>query len=125
MRSELIEAFPSLTEGELSDDYIASHPDPIWDIPPIPLIRAIPRYMLWCVEHKSEEGGLVFDNTIAALNKYARAKSPSVEWQDFRFAVTAKQIEAVKSFLQWCQSDLVLDYDPTLSKAIKNWESIS
>jgi hypothetical protein len=125
MRTELIEAFPCLTVRELSDGYIESHPDPIWDIPPIPLIRAIPLYMLWCVEHKSEEGELRFDNTISALNKYARARRPSVEWQDFRFSCTVKQVAAVKSFLYWCQSELLLDYDPILSRAIKNWESIS
>ena len=122
---QIKKAFPSVVEKDLSDEYIRTHTDPMWDTPPIPLIRAIPLYMLWCVEHSSEENELIFDYTISALNKYARAKTPDIEWQNFRFHCTPEQIEAVKAFLYWCQTSLSHDYEPTLSRAIKNWESIS
>lgn len=125
MREKLIHAFPSLTAVDLSDDYIASHPDLMWDIPPIPLIRAVPLYMLWCVEHEQEEGELVFGYTIAALNKYSRATSPNIEWQNFRFSLTTEQIDAVKLFLHWCESTLKQNYEPMLSRAIKNWGGFS
>ena len=65
MREELVEAFPSLVEKELSDEYIKGHPDLMWSLPMIPLNRAVPSYMLWCIDHVLEEGELVFDNTIS------------------------------------------------------------
>ena len=53
----------------------------MWDVPKVPLIRAVPLYMLWCIDHPTEEGELVFENTINALNNYSRAKKTSVEWR--------------------------------------------
>lgn len=79
MRDILLKAFPSVENKELSDDYIRAHPDPMWDVQPIPLIRAVPLYMLWCVEHRADEGQLVFDHTIGALTKYARVMDPRLE----------------------------------------------
>ncbi len=125
MREELRSAFPSIDEKALSDEYIKEHPDLMWDIPKIPLIQAVPLYMLWCVDHATEEGELVFDYTISALNKYARAKEPSIEWQDFKFVCSLNQIEVVRQFLQWCQTNLEQDYEPSLSRAIKNWQAVN
>tara|TARA_R110001599_G_C11753787_1_gene609370 strand:- start:111 stop:509 length:399 start_codon:yes stop_codon:yes gene_type:complete len=125
MRKELIQAFPSTTLAELSDDYIESHPDLMWDIPEIPLIRAVPLYMLWCIKHPTKECELVFDNTISALNKYARAKSPDNASQDFKFVCSQEQINAVINFLNWCKTSLVFDFEPTLSRAIKNWQAVN
>jgi len=124
MREDLIKAFPSIVQKELSDEYIEEHYDLMWDVPDIPLIRAVPLYMLWCVDHQKDEGELVFDNTISALNNYSRAKKPSTEWQDFKFSCSQIQIEVVRTFLQWCKSDLILDYEPSLSRAIKNWQAV-
>jgi hypothetical protein len=124
MRDDLIRAFPSIIQKELSDEYIEEHYDLMWDVPDIPLIRAVPLYMLWCIEHPKDEGALVFDNTISALNNYSRTKKPSAEWQDFKFSCNQIQIEAVKQFLQWCETELILDYEPSLSRAIKNWQSV-
>lgn len=87
MLDHIKKAFPSVVKKELSDDYIRAHTDPMWDTPPIPLIRAIPLYMLWCIEHSSEENELIFDYTISTLNKYARAKTPDIEWQTSDFTV--------------------------------------
>ena len=125
MREELISAFPSVTEKEYSDAYIESHTDLMWDAPKISLLRAVPLYMLWCVEHKEDEGSLVFDNLIAALNKYARAKDPSIEWQNFKYLCSHEQVVTVRNFLQWCRESLMFDYDPTLSRAIKNWSAVN
>lgn len=121
----LKEAFPSLVEKGLSEEYIKDHPDPVWDVPPLPLIQAIPLYMAWCVEHSSEEGELVIEGTISALNEYSRAKDPRAEWQNFKFSCNAEQITAVIDFLRWCHSCLLLDYEPALSRAINNWEAVN
>ncbi|OZG72314.1 hypothetical protein BTA51_16400 [Hahella sp. CCB-MM4] len=123
MREELIKAFPSLAERGLSEVYIENHPDIMWDIPEISLDRAVPLYMLWCVDHMKEEGSLVFDNTISALNKYARVKNHTANDQNFRFLCDHNQIEVVRTFLRWCRDSLVLDYEPMLSRAIRNWDS--
>ncbi len=123
MRERLIEAFPSLKDKELSDEYIESHPDLMWDVPELPLINAVPLYMLWCLEHSADEGSLVIENTIGALNKYARAKDPSVTSQNFVFSCTQHQKAIVQEFLYWCEDTLILDYEPMLSRAIKNWEN--
>jgi len=125
MQEELIKAFPSLAEKELSDEYIEEHYDLRWDIPEIPLIRAVPLYMLWCVDHEAEEDKLVFDNTISALNEYSREKENGSGSQGFKFSCNEIQIKAIILFLQWCKADLMLDYDPYLSRAIKNWQAIS
>jgi hypothetical protein len=125
MRDKLLSAFPSLADKELSDEYIANHPDLMWDVPEIPLHRAVPLYMLWCIEHKNDQGSLVFDQTISALNKYARAKSPSAKYRNFKYLCSEEQISTVQVFLDWCKSELLLDYDPTLSRAIKNWAAVS
>lgn len=124
MREELIKSFPSLAEKELSDDYILSHTDLMWDIPSTPLISAVPLYMLWCIDNSSDEGELVFDNTISALNKYARAKDAENIANNFRFTLSGIQIQTVINFLFWCSNNLMLDYDPTLSRAIKNWQAL-
>jgi len=123
MYETLEKAFPCLRDKELTDEYIEAHPDPVRDVPPIPLIRAVPLYMQWCVTHKSEEGELVFDYTISALNKYARARSDEPEQQNFRFACNEEQRAAVIIFLNWCRESLTLDYEPSLSRAIRNWEA--
>ena len=125
MREELIKSFPSLAEKELSDEYILSHTDLMWDVPAIPLINAVPLYMLWCVDNSSNEGELVFDNTISALNKYARSKESEDNANDFRYTLTNKQLQTVINFLIWCSKNLMLDYEPSLSRAIKNWQAIS
>jgi len=125
MIEALQEAFPSLSERGLSEEYIQTHPDPVWDVPPVPLIQAIPSYMAWCVEHSSEEDELVFEGTIRALNEYSRAKGPDAEWMNFRFSCNPKQVSAVVAFLRWCQSCLLLDYEPVLSRAIGNWEAVN
>jgi hypothetical protein len=125
MKEELQVAFPTIRDKELSDSYIEEHPDPMWDVPEIPLIRAIPLYMLWCIENRTSEGALVIDGTIQALNKYGRAKNAEIEWQNFRFKCNEHQIEAVLKFLYWCKNSLVLDYEPALSRAIKNWKNIN
>lgn len=121
IRERLIAAFPTVVEKELSDKYITEHPDLMWDIPRIPLIRAVPLYMFWCMNNASQEGELVFDYTIGALNTYAREKNTAPE--GFKFACNALQIQTVIHFLKWCQNDLGQDYDPSLSRAIKNWNA--
>ena len=125
MREELRNAFPSIDEKTLSDEYIKEHPDLTWDIPDVTLIQAVPLYMLWCIENATEEGELVFDYTISALNKYARAKEPRIEWQDFKFSCNQEQIITVRQFLQWCKTELTQDYEPSLSRAIKNWQTVN
>tara|TARA_B100000745_G_C20132989_1_gene388282 strand:- start:10 stop:327 length:318 start_codon:yes stop_codon:yes gene_type:complete len=97
----------------------------MWDVPEIPLDRAVPLYMLWCIEHKNDQGSLVFDQTISALNKYARAKSSSAKYRNFKYLCSEELISTVQVFLDWCKSELLLDYDPTLSRAIKNWAAVS
>ncbi len=124
MREELIMSFPSLAEKELSDEYILNHTDLMWDIPDIPLIKAVPLYMLWCIDNSTNEGELVFDNTIRALNNYARAKDPENETINFRHSLTSEQVKTVINFLFWCDKNLMLDYEPTLSRAIKNWQNV-
>ncbi len=125
MRENLIEAFPSVTDKELTDSYIEDHNDLMWYIPDIPLIRAVPLYMLWCIDHSTEEGALVFDNTISALNKYSRSNKPSNTSQNFKFSCSKLQVQVVMQFLQWCKTSLVSDYEPTLSRAIKNWRAVN
>lgn len=125
MHEDLIKAFPSVAEKELSDEYIEEHYDLMWDIPEIPLIRAVPLYMLWCINHATDEGELVFDNTISALNKYGRAKESSNSSQDFKFSCNQLQVKVVRKFLKWCDTNLELDYEPSLSRAIKNWEVVN
>jgi len=122
MREKLIVAFPTVAEKQLSDDYIKEHPDLNWDVPNIPLVRAVPLYMLWCIDHASQEGELVFYYTISALNTYAREKYTAPE--GFKFACNQLQIETVRHFLQWCTLELEQDYDPSLSRAIKNWKLV-
>jgi len=125
MRKELVKAFPSIAEKELSDEYIEEYYDLMWDVPEIPLIRAVPLYMLWCVDHATEEGKLVFDNTISALNEYSREKEKGSGSQGFKFSCNEIQIKAVILFLQWCKTGLMLDYEPSLSRAIKNWQAFN
>ena len=125
MEEELKKAFPSIIERELSPSYIEKHPNPIWDVPEISLLKAIPLYMLWCVENKGNEGALVFEGTISALNNYARARNSEIQWQNFKYQCTEKQIEVVILFLIWCRENLILDYEPELSRAIKNWQGVS
>jgi len=122
MREKLFNAFPSIAERELSDEYIKEHYDLMWDIPKIPLIRAVPLYMLWCINHATEEGELVFDNTISALNNYSREKN---EREGFKFLCNGEQIAVISEFLQWCKTNLILDYEPSLSRAIKNWKALN
>lgn len=124
MLDVLHNAFPSLTEQALSDAYIQAHPNPEWDLPPIPLIQAIPFYMAWCVSHATEEGSLIFDYTISALNMYARAKDPALVWQNFRFHCDPTQTAAVLCFLYWCRDHLSVGYEPSLSRGIRNWEKL-
>lgn len=116
VREELFAAFPSLVNEELSDSYIEENPDPIWSVPNIPLIRAIPLYMLWCTKYSDEEGQLVFSGTISALNKYARATNKEIPWQDFKFQCNREQAKVVLNFLIWCKDNLTLSYDPDISE---------
>lgn len=118
---ELTEAFPSIESRELSDIYIREHSNLLWSVPEIPLIKAVPLYMLWCIEHFSDEGELVFDETIQALNTYSREKSPK---DTFKSACSKKQVEYILSFLYWCKTSLLLDYEPSLDRAIKNWSEV-
>lgn len=103
MREELIMLFPSIAEKELSDEYILNHTDLLWDTPEIPLIRAVPLYMLWCVENSNREDELIFDNTISALNTYARAKDPENETNNFRYSLDRDQAQMIVNFLFWCK----------------------
>lgn len=114
-------AFPSIEEKLFSNQYIKEHSDLMWDVPDVPLIKAVPLYMLWCVENNKDEGELVFSNTIGALNTYAREKSSR---KGFKSACNKVQVEAVLLFLDWCKNSLLLDYEPTLSRAIKNWSNV-
>ena len=100
MLQKLIQAFPSIKAKELSDKYIESHPDLMCDVPAIPSIRAVPLYMYWCVEHKQEEGSLIFVNTISALNNYSRIKDSKLGYQDFKFSCDSKKIETIVLFLE-------------------------
>jgi len=92
LRDELIEAFPSVLEKELSSQYISEHSDLMWDVPKIPLIRAVPLYMLWCLDHSDDEDHLVFDNTIRALNTYAREKGNVSKKGLFKFDCSPTQM---------------------------------
>jgi len=123
IREKLFSTFPSVVEKELSDEYIKEYPDLMWDVPSVPLLRAVPLYMLWCIDNSSQEGELVFDYTISALNTYAREKSTDPE--GFKFACNILQSQTVLQFLEWCQTDLGQDYDPSLSRAIKNWRAVN
>ena len=125
MREDLIRAFPSIAAKELTDEYIEGHNDLMWDIPKVPLIRAVPLYMLWCIDHATEEGELVFDYTISALNTYAREKKSVNESQGFKFSCSQIQIKVIRQFLHWCKTDLMSDYEPSLSRAIKNWQAVN
>jgi len=118
VKEELLASFPSLHNRELSEDYIKEHSYLLWDIPEVPLIRAVPLYMLWCLENSSDEGELVFDDTIRALNTYARENPPN---DIFKSTCDKKQVKTILSFLNWCKKDLTLDYEPSLDRAINNW----
>lgn len=121
IRNRIIKAFPACHNPQLSNDHIVKHQNLVWDIPDIALIDAVPLYMLWCVDHPEDESELIFSDTIAALNTYARVKDPNNTSLNFRFHCNEEQINCVQHFLKWCQSALILDKEPTLSRAIKNW----
>ncbi len=117
MREELIKSFPLFSEKGLSDEYALNHIDLMWDIPNISLVKAVPFYMLWCVDNLPNEGELVFGNTINALNKYARAKDRDNKSTNFRYLLTNQKIKTVINFLVWCGKSRILDYEPILSRA--------
>ena len=123
MREELINAFPSVAEKELSDEFIEENYGLLWIDPNLPLIKAVPLYMLWCIDHETEEGKLVFEETINALNEYSREKNQNNRSLGFKFSCNEIQQKVVVQFLQWCKSNLMLDYEPSLSRAIKNWKA--
>ena len=119
MKNKLLQAFPPLNKKEFSDKYIEEHPNLMWDVPEIPLDRAVPLYILWCVEHAFKDKFLILDDTIAALNKYSREKSG-----EFRSSCSSYQILVILDFLKWCKDHEETNIEPVLSRAIKNWERV-
>jgi len=124
MRDKLLKAFPSLLDKELSDEYIENHPNLMWDVPEIPLNRAVPLYVLWCVEHHNKDEYLIVDDTISALNKYAREKDSSTGNLSFKQSCNKTQVEVILEFLEWCKNSACLDIESMLSRGIKNWNAV-
>jgi hypothetical protein len=125
MIEDLKSVFPSIKDEELVDDYIVEHPNLQWDAPEIPMIRAVPLYMHWCLRNPDKESELVFSDLIAALNAYARSKAGCSASMNFALECSFEQSKVVLAFLDWYKRSLLLDYDPVLDRAIRNWETVN
>jgi hypothetical protein len=106
----------------VSDEFISNNTSVLWLKEDVDFMVYVPSYMLWCLKNKDDEGSLVFDNTISALAEFGRSKNPQMPHLNFKFLCNDRQKELVCRFLNWCRSDLMLNYGEQLDRAIKNWE---
>ena len=122
MKEQLIHAFGVGTCRNVIYAKVDSNPDLMSLVPEIPLMECVPLYMFWCMENKEKEGELIIDYTIAALAEFGRAKNPHDNSLNFKFLCDKHQREVVLRFLKWRASQLCLDYNPTLFRAIRSWQ---
>jgi hypothetical protein len=119
---QLTEAFPEADVPAMDDAFIRAHPN-VMELPgPIDLLRVVPVYMLWCVDHP-DDPALVSDFTLRALAEYGRCKQPALEHLNFRYRCSQRQIDAVSTFLAWAFEAMPFHDEAQLERALLRWAS--
>lgn len=117
---QLTEAFPEADVSAMDDAFIQANPN-VMELPePVDLLRVVPAYMLWCVNHP-DAPALVSDFTLRALAEYGRCKQPAFEYLNFRYRCSQRQIDAVSAFLAWASETVPFHDDVQLERARLRW----
>lgn len=121
MLSAIERTFGITEESRISNDFIVSHPNPMWDVRDFDPVTQLPSYMAWCVEHGNGDGNLICAGTINALAEAGRSKNPEIAHTSFKFSCNDQQKFLVVQFLYWCLGNLEHEDDDQIVRAIKQW----
>ena len=116
----ILTAFPGCTAA-LTDAFIETNPDVLWEKIPVDVHVAVPAYMAWCARNCHRPAELVHDYTIRALAEFGRSNNPAVTHLNFKHKCTPQQKHVVLQFLQCYLDPRLLVDTRQVARSLKRW----
>ena len=119
--AELIESFPVLKQGLVSEIEIIEESDPLMLESDLTCFEILPHYLLWCVKHP-EDNDLVSDGVLHAIAEYGRCKDPNNNYLNFKYCCNEQQRNTILNFLIWFAKNYLVYDKEQYKRTFRRWQ---